>query len=175
MRRARDTVPIEVIRERLSYDPLTGAVTWRDYPGRKKVMPGQIAGVLTIHGYQKTCVNYKWIFSHRIAWALHYGEWPQGFIDHINGDRRDNRIENLRVATFAQNMRNRRTRGKSSIYKGVRYSKSARKWCVECGSYELGNHEYIGLFEDEKAAALAYNEAAIRRYGEFARINEVGE
>ena len=94
---------------------------------------------------------------------------PDGIeIDHINGDRLDNRRCNLRLCTHRQNLRNRKRQDNgSSRYKGVH--KSAGKWRAMIG-YD-GKLYHLGYFADEEEAARAYNAAATEHFGEFARLN----
>jgi hypothetical protein len=91
--------------------------------------------------------------------------------DHINGDRLDNRKENLRICTCSENQWNQhKVRGESK-YKGVSYHKRHNKWYAQIRIN--GKRIYIGVFKDEIDAAKAYNEAATRYFGEFAKINEM--
>jgi hypothetical protein len=99
---------------------------------------------------------------------------PEGmFVDHINGKRWDNRKENLRICTHKQNNRNRKPHKRkcSSIYKGVTWSKAHGKWVARI----IVDHKqvFLGYFADEREAAIAYNTAALKYYGEFARFNEI--
>lgn len=88
-------------------------------------------------------------------------------IDHKNGDGLDNRRENLRVASSSENNRNRRKKsGAASRYKGV--SEHYGKWSATIWS---GRKMWLGRFDTEEEAALAYDEAARRLHGEFARVN----
>lgn len=92
--------------------------------------------------------------------------------DHKNGNGLDNRRENLRAATAAQNQMNRGKHAHaSSPYKGITWLRFDRKWWarIKVGGKRLD----LGRFSDERAAALAYNEAAIKHFGEFARINDL--
>lgn len=94
--------------------------------------------------------------------------------DHINGNRLDNRKVNLRSCNHTQNHANKRleTRG-TSIYKGVYWHKNRNNWMAMIRIDKKGY--YLGSFSCEKQAALAYNKRAKEIFGEFARINEVGE
>lgn len=97
---------------------------------------------------------------------------PAGIeVDHINGNPLDNRRSNLRLATRAQNTRNRKKpiRGVTSQYKGVTWDKSRNKWLAAIGF--SGRRINLGRFVLEIDAALAYDRAAIRYFGEFARLN----
>jgi HNH endonuclease len=98
---------------------------------------------------------------------------PTGlFTDHVNGDKLDNRRENLRVCTTAENGRNRGANRKSSSrYKGVSLRRSTGMWrasiCLN------GRSRHIGSFPSQEEAARAYNSAAAKHYGEFARQNVI--
>lgn len=112
--------------------------------------------------------------AHRVIWAMHTGEWPSEFLDHINGDRQDNRISNLREATLAQNHCNRASMpGSSSRFLGVAWSAANKGWMAQIKS--KGVRRYLGTFSDEESAALAYNAAAREMHGEFARMNIIGQ
>jgi len=92
-------------------------------------------------------------------------------IDHKNGYGLDNRRENLRLATRQQNMFNSNPIGGSSRHKGVSWHKRKKKWIVHIGYNAKLIH--LGYFDSEEEAALAYNEAAVKYHGEFARLNDV--
>lgn len=94
-------------------------------------------------------------------------------IDHVNGNKLDNRRENLRHLTHSQNMQNSIVKGGSSQYKGVCWDRSRSKWLASIYVYK--KHVMLGRFTDEKDAARAYNIAALREYGEFARTNYIEE
>lgn len=94
------------------------------------------------------------------------------FIDHINGDGLDNRRSNLRAATASQNGMNRGKFAKShSKFKGVTFSKKDNKWTSRIKAN--GKRISLGYFRDEMAAAIAYNNAAIKFFGPFARLNQI--
>lgn len=99
---------------------------------------------------------------------------PKGFhTDHISGDGLDNRKLNLRIATVQQNGQNRKScTGTSSEYKGISWQVSRNKWFAQIRKPD-GKDEYLGRFTNENEAALAYNAAALRHYGEFARLNVI--
>jgi hypothetical protein len=93
-----------------------------------------------------------------------------GLIDHANGNDLDNRRCNLRPATESQNQANRRkAKGKSSIYKGVCWSKNEKKWIASIFANRKGRR--LNLFKDEREAALAYDKAAREAWGEYAKTN----
>ena len=92
-------------------------------------------------------------------------------IDHINHDGLDNRKINLRICTISQNQHNQRlhTGLKSSVYKGVHWSKKSKKWQSRVGF--MGKRIYVGQYDSEKDAAKAYDLKAIEYFGEFAKTN----
>lgn len=94
----------EQLRELVHYDPATGAFT------RYRAGPGRIGGHggLNSKGYMRMSLLHRLYACHRLAWLYVYGEWPNGHLDHINGVRSDNRIENLRVASMRLNAENQR-------------------------------------------------------------------
>lgn len=159
-------VSLDRAEELLSYDPSTGFVT-RLKTVASRARAGQRAGSLNFQGYVVLQVDGKKFMLHRIIWLLAYGEWPDGEVDHINGDRSDNRLENLRLASRAENGRNMRPRGGTAGLKGVYWHKRARKWCAQIVKDDV-NH-YLGLHDEPEDAHAAYCEAAKRLHGEFAR------
>jgi len=160
------------IKEALTYDPVTGRLFWRVRTGARGY-PGQDAGYLCKHhGYMNVQVGGKGYKSHRVAWLLYYGHWPVGQIDHINGDRSDNRIVNLRDVTQSQNLYNKPPySGATSLYKGVSLRRSNNTWRAVI--QKEGGQKSIGSFLCEKEAALAYNYEAEKLFGPYARFNEV--
>lgn len=102
-----------------------------------------------------------------------FGKPPKGFmVDHINGNKLDNRRANLRLATKSQNNANsvpRRSASKSSSFKGVSWNEAAQGWRAQI--QKDGKGRVIGLFADEVAAAYAYDLAAVETFGDFARPN----
>lgn len=124
---------------------------------------GTVVGTKKPKGYLVAVVDGKSYRVHHLVWMYHYGHFvPE--LDHINRLRDDNRIENLRPCTHSQNLGNSRPRVHK--YKGVTFCKTTGKWRAQ-----LNGH--LGRFDTMDEAALAYNEAATRHYGEFAKLNEV--
>lgn len=94
-------------------------------------------------------------------------------VDHLDMNPLNNMRQNLRLATVSQNGQNRlKAAGRSSIYKGVTWHKAANKWQVR--AQIRSKRLYLGLFDCEHEAGHAYNRAAIKLHGEFARLNPVG-
>ena len=123
------------------------------------------------------------LWLHNLVWERMIGEpLPRGFlVDHINGDKLDNRRENLRLATRADNEANKKKRrtqaggAPSSKYKGVNEIKDGRKKKWRAIVTVDKKHIRLGNFYTEIEAARAYNEAALEHYGEFAYINRLPE
>ena len=124
---------------------------------------GVSIGTLKPKGYIVAFVDGKSYRLHHLIWMYHYGEFVSE-LDHINRCRNDNRIENLRSCNHSQNLGNARARVHK--YKGVTFCKITNKWRAQ-----LNGH--LGRFETIEEAAIAYNDAAIKHYGEFAYLNKV--
>lgn len=108
------------------------------------------------------------VYLHRLLAGAQPGQW----VDHANNDGLDNRRENLRLCTISQNNANRMPQPHSSKRKGVTWSKKCKKWQAQIRIN--GRQTYLGVFDSEDAAAAAYDIAAKRHYGDFARHNGVG-
>jgi len=106
-------------------------------------------------------------YMHRRIMGLKPGDPRQ--VDHINGDGRDNRRSNLRVASRAENMRNRHSAWGSSGYVGVSWHRRARQWQAVINVQ--GRNRHLGYFRDPAEAARARDLAALQLHGEFARLN----
>lgn len=147
---------VEFLRDRLNYDPKTGIftrkVTWHNK------LAGSATGNIYANGYVRVSVGCKAHSAHRLAWFYVYGVEPSGEIDHINGIRDDNRIENLRDLTPSQNQQNRRSHSKcnKSGYLGVSWAKNEKKW--RSSIHFNGKLKHIGYFHDPKEAHEAYLE-----------------
>lgn len=135
------------------YNPETGKITNRI--NRRKARKG-MDSTTPFHGYRRVNVGIKKYLAHRLAWLLHKGHWPEFEIDHINGDKADNRISNLRDVTHAENQKNRRlSKNNTSTVQGVTWSNQNQKWLVRISG------TYIGLFSNLEDAALARMTAEI--------------
>lgn len=173
----------EVLRELLDYDPETGVLTWRwrdqawssclrEHMRWNATWAGKEAGRINIYGYRLVKVLGQQKRAHCVIWAMVHDSWiPDGyFVDHINGDRADNRLENLRKATRSENGYNRaKGRNNTSGVKGVNYYPPNGKWCARLG-FE-GRKIHLGYFDALGDAAEAYRKAAEALYGDFAETS----
>ena len=164
----------EYIRENLRYDPETGHLWWTKPSGKRKLNKpvGSLGNGYLVFGLPTiSLVGNTRVFqrAHRVAWFLHYGSWPDELIDHINGVRADNRIENLRLATHKENLRNRKSKkGSLSKYKGVTWSKRDSKWCSYIYHDKM---KHLGSYTSEEEAGRAYDKAAREYFGDYACLN----
>ena len=119
-------------------------------------------------GYSKLHVDGRYVYAHRVIWKMHYGDDPHQ-IDHINGDRGDNRIENLRVALGGENNRASRRNTSATGFKGVIHASRSENF--EARIKLNGKQRHLGTYPTAIAAAQAYDAAAIEMHGEFAITN----
>ena len=149
----------------LSYNQETGIFTWINSPRRG--FNGKQAGYLTYDGYISITVNKKHIMAHRLAWFYIYGIMPKDMIDHINGNKTDNKISNLREATNQQNQRNSKiSKRNTSGIKGISWCESRKKWEVTININK--KNKKLGYFEDLEFAELLIFEAREKYHKEFA-------
>lgn len=165
-------ISVETLRQLLTYDPETGKLTWLPRPREMfcddrawKIWNTQHAGKTALnaksHGYRHGPIFNKRVFAHRVAWALHYGHWPLGSIDHINGDQLDNRIPNLREVNHQGNARNsKRSVANASGVTGVGWYAPRGKWRARIRVD--GRNITLGYFSDFGDAVAARKEAETR-------------
>lgn len=166
---ANEILTPEKLKQILKYSPETGDFTWGEYskPSHRGGGPGSPAGTINKAGYVVIMIDGKNYKAHRLAWALFYGEWPQGVIDHVNRITHDNRIENLRDVTQVENGRNRiEPKHNKSGRRGVSFIRARGKWYASITvNYKTIN---LGCFDDYEDAVKA-REIGERRYFEGGR------
>jgi hypothetical protein len=151
--------------ERELFDYRDGKLYWKVIPNNSVVF-GQEAGWLNDKGYRLVRIGGKNKRLHRVIWAYHYGEIEEGvFIDHINRDPLDNRIENLRLCDRSQNQGNSKLRKDNKLgLKGVRTRGNKFRAAIN----KKGKYISLGSFDTAKEAHAAYLKAAEMYFGEFA-------
>jgi hypothetical protein len=170
----KDDLAFAFVGQRLIYDAESGKLFWREKDVSEPNATswntryaGKEAGSHDHAGYVTLNINGKHYRAHRLAWLLQFGVWPDIELDHINRNRSDNRIENLRLATKAQNAINSGVPANSSCgVKGVHWHSGARKWRAKIKVN--GRSQHLGYFRDRAAASAAYDEAARIHFGSFA-------
>lgn len=155
------------VRALLSYDAATGEFRWR--AKRRRVRVGALAGSFSCGGYWNIRVDGRLHMAHRLAWLYTHGAWPQNQIDHVDGDRLNNSLVNLREATGAQNIRNRGPhRNNEAGLKGVSPVRRSGKWRALIRI--AGKVVYLGEFASPGEAHSAYAVAARAHHGEFFKV-----
>jgi hypothetical protein len=160
---------VERARQALRYEPETGEFYWRVWTTARVVVGARAGTIRPPNGYRVVTVDGEKIYEHRLAWFYVHGCWPVDQIDHINGERADNRIANLREAVGSQNVGNTRQRVDSSTgIKGVTFHKRDNRWQAQISV--RGKHRHLGQFKTREEAQAAYAKAATEHFGEFARL-----
>lgn len=155
----------ELIKQLLRYDPKTGNLYWRSDRGKHRA--GSVAGrVHKSSGYIRVEIAGKGMSAHRVAWFLHYGVWPTDQIDHINKDKTDNCIQNLREATNGQNRANTRSSSKHGL-KGVTFKPWLKERPWEARITSNKRVMSLGCYPTKEEAHQAYCNAAKRLHGDF--------
>ena len=158
------TLSAEKARRLLSYDPATGDLT--RLVTRGSARRGTVAGDRTPRGHVTVSIDGHGYRAHRLAWLIVTGEWPEHEIDHINGDRADNRWTNLRSANHAQNQQNKRLdKNNKSGVRGAVWDQANRAYRVTIWSF--GKQYNLGYYPNLQEAAAVRLAAELELHGEF--------
>jgi hypothetical protein len=156
---------INMLRSEMEYDQKTGHFKWLVNKGGKR--SGNIAGCLRPDGYRAIKFDGKHYLAHRLAWFYVYESMPKKELDHIDGNRDNNKINNLREATSSQNKQNTKMSKQSkSGLKGAHYHKISKKWLSRIKVNKKTIH--LGYFDTKEEAHEAYKSAANDMFKEFA-------
>ena len=148
------------------FDYKDGHLYWKN-PNSYRTPKGKMAGTLTTTGYYQTKINRNIYLNHRLIYLYHYGNLPK-YIDHIDIDKKNNKIENLRETTPSDNKKNVGvSKSNTSGYKNVYWHKQCKKWGVRL--VVNGKPKHIGLFENLELSDLVAQEARDKYHGKFAR------
>jgi hypothetical protein len=153
------------VQELFFYD--CGKLIWRSKPAKTSpIKVGAEAGTLMSDGYIRTQISKKYYAIHKLVYLLHKGILPK-YVDHIDGNKLNNNIENLREATATQNAQNRKIhKNNTSGVKGVYFNK-CKKWVAQL---KIDNKvTYLGSFDDIKLAENAVKEARSKNHGVFCK------
>jgi hypothetical protein len=168
----RNDLTADFVRSILDYDSETGILTWKYREGMRPQWNGRCAGKeagrIDNQGYREVGINYSSYRTHRLAWLIVTGEWPQFGIDHEDGNPSNNKWSNLREATQQENSCNRKTDIRNtSGAKGVYWDKLNKKWLVSI--MVDGTSTHLGRFDSFEEAVAARQDAELQYFGEFRR------
>ncbi|WP_366871561.1 HNH endonuclease signature motif containing protein [uncultured Ruegeria sp.] len=162
--------PIHELKRCLRYDAAVGRIFWLGRDAQQfscerlsnswnARFKGKYADVsIRRDGYRRLGFKGQRLLAHRVAWALHTGRWPALYIDHINGDKADNRAVNLREVEHVENARNQKKRhDNSSGRTGVYWFPREGKWKAQITA--SGKRHCLGTFQDKESAVLAREQA----------------
>ena len=164
-----------IVKRLITYDPETGELFWSirgnrefyhsdsSYKRSVTLFHGKPALVSLTDGYRCGEVFGRGLLAHRVTWFLFHGAWPESYLDHIDGDRTNNRIQNLRTATREENARNAKISCKNTSGKsGVIWCKRDKIWNASISIKGVRTH--LGNFK-QKEDAIKCREDAEKKYG----------
>ena len=162
-------ITLEKLKEYFEYNPVTGVFTRIKKANYNQKLGKKLGSLNKSTGYLQCKIFGQNAYIHRLAWLYVNGEWPVNEIDHIDGDKTNNRIKNLRPATHAQNNTNRDNHKNKYGFKGVkRHHSNKNRW------YSMiqveGRQIYLGMCDTPEEAYVNYCKAAERYHGDFARF-----
>ena len=164
-RRAKARPTIEELREYLDYAPETGVLTWKKRPGFRVQQGAPTCSGLNSKGYKQVQFRGTKFEAHRVAFALHHGHWPTPCCDHIDGNRLNNRADNLRECSASENQHNKGvSRNNTTGVKGVRRASGGYSAKVE-----ISRRAHTKWFRRLEDAAAYVKQLREQLHGDFAR------
>ena len=149
----------------LTQDQVKSLFEYKDGQLYRKIN-GRLSACKHADGYLRSHINNKIHYNHRLIFLIYYGYMPK-YIDHIDGNPANNKIENLRDVTNGQNQQNKKLNGNNrSGHKNVHWSNSMKKWCVQITVNE--EVKTVGFYECLDVAGIAAQEARNKLHGEYA-------
>lgn len=161
------------LKRLLSYDQESGVFAWNE--SRANIKAGAVAGCVGIEGYIQISIDKRMYLAHRLAWLYVNGEWPDQMLDHINGNRSDNRIANLRLSNNSLNQQNTKLSVRNtSGYRGVHPLKHKKvpRWAARITVN--GEKISLGEFDSPEEAFSVYVEAA-KKYHKHTTVGASNE
>lgn len=165
----KSTLTVEWLREHMVYVPETGTFMWKVRGPGKTV--GKVLGTIDKLGYLRLKVQNVVYSAHRLAWFYVHGAWPKHQIDHIDSNKRNNAISNLRDCTASQNSARRSVTAKIAPSRGVFPHGAGFVARIHHG----GIRHYLGYFAKLEDAKAAYEAKAKEVHGEFAHVEKISE
>lgn len=158
------TLNVSLVKELFDYDENTGNLIYKK--ARKRIKVGDIVGSEHNNGYLQCRIGDHIYYLHRLVWLFKKGVWPSGEIDHINRNKKDNRIENLRIASRSENNKNVDCR-KTSItkVKGVRFDKRSNRYVAYIT--EKGKYKHVASCSTLEEAIIYRTDYAKKLHKEF--------
>lgn len=159
----QDSITALELRAALDYDRDTGLFRWKATRG-SRAQAGALVGSSDLYGYKTIRINGRSYKAHRLAWLHVYGFWPSGDVDHINGNRSDNRLQNLRDVTRKVNLENqsRAANNRSTGILGVYYDRHSKRFYSRISMHNRSI--YLGTFATAAEAQAAYLAAKRRMH-----------
>jgi hypothetical protein len=158
-------VSLARLRALLSYDPDTGKLTWLRPPRRGVGIHSEV-GCIANHGYRTVTIDGEAFLAANLIWFLVRGEWPLASLDHVNRDRSDDRLSNLRPATQTENNFNQKVRADNVLgVTGVSYSQTRKQYVAQL--HVNGRAVLHRRFRTESEAAMARRNAELIHCGKF--------
>jgi hypothetical protein len=153
------------LKEYLDYKE--GKLFWKKQPS-SVISVGSEAGHINLHGYVQIKIFNKRFYAHRIIFFMFNGYFPQE-VDHIDGNKSNNKIENLRASTKSQNnMNSKKRKDNTSGIKGITWDKHRKKWKTYLQSNKI--RYYLGSYVDIEMATQVINEFRKQQHNEYARF-----